>query len=42
MDMENKVIYYDMTEAVESSWRQRKTESLSEQKNEGMNEDEQI
>jgi hypothetical protein len=42
MDTENKVIYYDMTEASESSYRQRKTESLSEQKNEGMNEDEQI
>ena len=31
MATENKVIYYDMTEAVESSWRKRKVKSLSEQ-----------
>ena len=40
MDMENKVIYYDMTEAVESSWRQRQSSPLSEQMKERKNENE--
>jgi len=42
MDTENKVIYYDMTEAVESSYRKRIVELPLEQMNERMNEDEQI
>jgi len=40
MDMENKVIYYDMTEAVESSWRQRQANTKSNQLKERKNENE--
>ena len=40
MDMENKVIYYNMTEAVESSWRQRQSSTTSDQMKERMNENE--